>query len=344
MPLSVTSCVLLSLQVKTVLILQLFLDLKRAFWPCTNYGVWMLATEGSKNTQPIDCPINGELLACLAEAGSSKKKRTNDRGKGGLDRLERLRNTARNQEIWLGGGVETTDRWEKILKHAQHRFVNRMLCWATPRPQLAPAGKTWLSRLHSAVGYLLVLPRLRSFVGSWRPEGKLARISAPLVTLQHWQTPFPLGLLMHNLCECGLSCLSGRTCQKAHGWWIPAVSMIVVCCMCQRKYVFPVELLEIVRTPYRVACKKETRWKGERKSSIETNSKPNKGEKKALVVAWSVRGVAFYLGSSTAEAAWVSEATLIIYHLKTRSHWTTTFMKTWGVIGKQRASMWQSYD
>lgn len=58
----------------------------------------MLAVEASKNTQPIDCPIN-ELPACLAEAGSSKKKRTNNRGKGRLDRVERLRNTARNQEI-----------------------------------------------------------------------------------------------------------------------------------------------------------------------------------------------------------------------------------------------------
>lgn len=63
----------------------------------------MVATEGSKNTQPIDCPINVELPACLAKAGSSKKKRTNDRGKGGLDRVERLRNTVRNREIWLGG-------------------------------------------------------------------------------------------------------------------------------------------------------------------------------------------------------------------------------------------------
>lgn len=64
----------------------------------------MLAVEASKNTQPIDCPINGELPACLAEAGSSKKKRTNNRGKGRLDRVERLRNTARNQEIWEGEG------------------------------------------------------------------------------------------------------------------------------------------------------------------------------------------------------------------------------------------------
>lgn len=64
----------------------------------------MLAIEASVNTQPIDRPINGELLACLAEAGSSKKKRTNNRGKGGLDRVERLRNTERNQETWFGGG------------------------------------------------------------------------------------------------------------------------------------------------------------------------------------------------------------------------------------------------
>lgn len=76
----------------------------------------MLAVEASKNTQPIDCPINGELPACLAEAGSSKKKRTNNRGKGRLDRVERLRNTARNQEIWSGEGegekkrVETKER------------------------------------------------------------------------------------------------------------------------------------------------------------------------------------------------------------------------------------------
>lgn len=47
----------------------------------------MPAIEASKNTQPIDHLINGELLACLAETGSSKKKRTNNRGKGGLDRV-----------------------------------------------------------------------------------------------------------------------------------------------------------------------------------------------------------------------------------------------------------------
>lgn len=64
----------------------------------------MPAIEASKNTQPIDHPINGELLACLAETGSSKKKRTNNRGKGGLDRVERLRNTDRNQETQSGGG------------------------------------------------------------------------------------------------------------------------------------------------------------------------------------------------------------------------------------------------
>jgi len=52
----------------------------------------MPAIESSKNTQPIDHPINGELLACLAETGSSKKNRTNNRGKGGLDRVEHLRN------------------------------------------------------------------------------------------------------------------------------------------------------------------------------------------------------------------------------------------------------------
>lgn len=64
----------------------------------------MLAVEASKNTQPIDRPINGKLPACLAKAGSSKKKRTNNRGKGRLDRVERLRNTVRNQEIWEGEG------------------------------------------------------------------------------------------------------------------------------------------------------------------------------------------------------------------------------------------------
>lgn len=58
----------------------------------------MLAIEACENTQPIDRPINGELPACLAGAGSSKKRRTNNRGKGGLDRVERLRNTERNQE------------------------------------------------------------------------------------------------------------------------------------------------------------------------------------------------------------------------------------------------------
>lgn len=76
----------------------------------------MPAIEASKNTQPIDHPINGELLACLAETGSSKKKRTNNRGKGGLDRVERLRNTDRNQETQSGGEgrkktrVETKER------------------------------------------------------------------------------------------------------------------------------------------------------------------------------------------------------------------------------------------
>lgn len=77
----------------------------------------MLAIEASKNTQPIDRPINGELPACLAEAGSSKKKRTNNRGKGGLDRVERLRNTEKPRDT-VGGGkrgrkkqrVETKER------------------------------------------------------------------------------------------------------------------------------------------------------------------------------------------------------------------------------------------
>lgn len=64
----------------------------------------MPAIEVGKNTQPIDHPINGELLACLAETGSSKKKRTNNRRKGGLDTVERLRNTERDQETQLGGG------------------------------------------------------------------------------------------------------------------------------------------------------------------------------------------------------------------------------------------------
>lgn len=72
----------------------------------------MLAIEASKNTQPIDRPINGELPACLAEAGSSKKKRTNNRGKGGLDRVERLRNTERNQETRSGGGEEGEKKTE----------------------------------------------------------------------------------------------------------------------------------------------------------------------------------------------------------------------------------------
>lgn len=63
----------------------------------------MLAIEASKNTQPIDRPINGELPARLAEAGSSKKKRTNNRGKGGLDRVERLRNTERRHGRCGGG-------------------------------------------------------------------------------------------------------------------------------------------------------------------------------------------------------------------------------------------------
>lgn len=64
----------------------------------------MLAIEAGENTQPIDRPINGELPACLAEAGSSKETRTNNRGEGGLDRVERLRNTEINQETWLRGG------------------------------------------------------------------------------------------------------------------------------------------------------------------------------------------------------------------------------------------------
>lgn len=59
--------------------------------------------EASKNPQPIDCPINEELPACPAEAASSKTKRTNNGGKGGLDGVERLRNTVRNQEISLRG-------------------------------------------------------------------------------------------------------------------------------------------------------------------------------------------------------------------------------------------------
>ncbi len=73
----------------------------------------MLAIEASKNTQPIDRPINGELPACLAEAGSSKKKRTNNRGKGGLDRVESLRNAERNQEARVEGGVRVVETKER---------------------------------------------------------------------------------------------------------------------------------------------------------------------------------------------------------------------------------------
>lgn len=79
----------------------------------------MLAIEASKNTQPIDRPINGELPACLAEAGSSKKKRTNNRGKGGLDRVERLRNTERNQKTLSGveGGEKKKGRDEREMRN-----------------------------------------------------------------------------------------------------------------------------------------------------------------------------------------------------------------------------------
>lgn len=76
-----------SLSKQSVLTLELSPDLKKAFWLCSIYRVRI----ASKNTPTIDCPINGELPARLAKAGSSKKKRTNNRGKGRLDRVERLK-------------------------------------------------------------------------------------------------------------------------------------------------------------------------------------------------------------------------------------------------------------
>lgn len=37
-----------------------------------------------------------------------------------------------------------------------------------------------------------------------------------------------MGLLKPRQRASGLSCLWGRTCQKAHGWWVPAVPVIVL--------------------------------------------------------------------------------------------------------------------
>lgn len=39
---------------------------------------------------------------------------------------------------------------------------------------------------------------------------------------------FCFSLLMRKQRASGLSCLSGRMCQKAHGLWISAVSVIVM--------------------------------------------------------------------------------------------------------------------
>lgn len=74
--------------------------------------------EGSKNTQPIDRPINGELLACLTEPGSSKKKRTNNRGKGGPDRVEHSRN------IW-GEGRQKEGRDKNELRYVCSSHTNQ---------------------------------------------------------------------------------------------------------------------------------------------------------------------------------------------------------------------------
>lgn len=83
-----------------------------------------------QNTQPIDHPINGELLACLAETGSSKNKRTNNSEKGGLDRVERLKNTVRNQETHSEGEgkkkIEARDKREmRELSGASSSHTNQ---------------------------------------------------------------------------------------------------------------------------------------------------------------------------------------------------------------------------
>lgn len=71
----------------------------------------MPTIEASKNTQPIDRPINGELLALLAETGSSKKKRTNNRGKGGLTEW----NASETQRETKRGG------WRKESRNKRQR-------------------------------------------------------------------------------------------------------------------------------------------------------------------------------------------------------------------------------
>lgn len=70
--------------------------------------------EASKNTQPIDRPINGELPACLADASSSKKKRTNNRGKGGFDRVERLGDREKPRDTVGRGSKGREGRKKKV--------------------------------------------------------------------------------------------------------------------------------------------------------------------------------------------------------------------------------------
>lgn len=123
---------------------------KRFFWLFSIYRAWTPATEAGKNTLSIDHPINGVLLAFLAETGSSKKTRTNNRGKGGPDRVERLKSRETERNTLRRGREKRVETKGGDQRNVHSRFITRKsiggVCCITARPQLAQTGKVWLPR------------------------------------------------------------------------------------------------------------------------------------------------------------------------------------------------------
>lgn len=72
----------------------------------------------------------------------------------------------------------------------------------------------------------MALPCLGRFVSSWdlMETRKDSSSTLHITFLAHIFSP---GLLQPRQCASGLSCLWRRTCQKVHGWWIPAAPVIV---------------------------------------------------------------------------------------------------------------------
>ncbi|CAB1449742.1 unnamed protein product [Pleuronectes platessa] len=182
-----------------------------------------LAIEASKNTQPIDRPINGELPACLTEAGSSKTREQTTGEREGLaewNASETHRVTRRHG--WRGGegGLFTTG----LITH-------KSIGWCVVsqrglgRHEQVRRGSL---DIRAAVRCLLELRSLGRSTGSWGLEEEREGISAP---------PFPIAGPGRRLSPGVFRGASGvrvdchvsreETCQKALGWWIPATSVIV---------------------------------------------------------------------------------------------------------------------